>query len=102
VVEVTFLSSVQGYQDERVRSLATRLAAEKPEVRVSVIAAADSGTVLAKYKLKFGPAILLDGRVEFVGIPRFRMLVERIATSRTKEPAPRSVMRGSKTGGTGE
>jgi hypothetical protein len=93
MTEIVFLASLQGYQDERVASLAARLRSEHPDVRVEVLDASASAPLLAKSKLKFGPAILINGRIEFVGVPRYRLLVERILTSRKREPAPRSVMR---------
>ncbi|HKZ89957.1 MAG TPA: hypothetical protein VJ300_06845 [Thermoplasmata archaeon] len=99
MTSVVFLSSVQGYQESRLDALAARLRAERPDLQVEVLDPAASGPVLAKYKLQFGPAILVDERVEFVGVPRFRMLAERIATAQKGETAPRSVMR---RGGTAE
>ncbi|TLZ43819.1 MAG: hypothetical protein E6K19_06470 [Methanobacteriota archaeon] len=40
--------------------------------------------------MQFGPAILVNGRIEFVGIPRYRMLVERIAMVAAGKPSPRT------------
>ncbi|MGQ0797125.1 MAG: hypothetical protein ACT4OI_04565 [Methanobacteriota archaeon] len=93
LIEVVVLSSTQGYQDSRIHALVSRLRSERPDVKVEVLDPAASASVLATHKLKFGPAILINGRIEFVGIPRFRMLVERLATVGLPEPAPRSVMR---------
>lgn len=103
MIEVVFLASLQGYQDSRVERIASRLRAERPDLKVEVLDPGASGPILAQHKLKFGPAILIDGRIEFVGVPRYRLLVERIATSQRKEPAPRSVMRpAAGRGGSGE
>ncbi len=93
MTEVVFLSSLQGYQASRIESISRRLKTEYPDLKIEVLDGSASGPLLENHKLKFGPAILIDGRIEFVGVPRYRMLVERIATARTKEPAPRSVMR---------
>lgn len=92
MIEVVILSSTQGYQDSRVLAIVSRLRSERPDVKVEVLDPSASGSVLAKHKLKFGPAILINGKIEFVGIPRFRMLAERLATVGLPEPAPRSVM----------
>lgn len=91
MTEVLFLSSTQGYQEARVEQIAGRLRAERPQLKVTVEGPERSGPLLAKYKLKFGPAVVIDGRVEFVGVPRYRMLVERIAKSVERgkaSPAP--------------
>lgn len=98
MTEVLFLSSLQGYQDSRLESMAARLKAERPDLTVKLLDPPSSAEPLAKQKLKFGPAIVIDGRVEFVGIPRYRMLVERLATVGQAAPAPRSVMRSTKPG----
>jgi hypothetical protein len=93
MIEVVFLASVQGYQEARIRSLVDRLQAERPDIRVEVLDPSASKPVLDRHKLKFGPAILINDRIEFVGVPRFRMLAERLGTVGLPEPAPRSVMR---------
>ena len=93
MVTVTFLASLQEYQDERIQEVVDRLRKDHPEWKVEVLSPEDSKPLLAKYKLQFGPAILVNGRIEFVGIPRYRMLVERIAmvaagkvSARTAQP----------------
>ena len=93
MVEVTFLSSVQGYQEGRVEEIVKRLRAEHPEWTVEILSPDASKALFAKYKLQFGPAILMNNRIEFVGVPRYRMLVERIAmvaagkiSARTAQP----------------
>jgi hypothetical protein len=90
MTDVTFVSSVQGYQDARVAEVVQRLRTDHPAWNVEVLPPEGSAPVLQKHKLKFGPAILVDGRVEFVGIPRYRMLVERIAMIASRRPNPRS------------
>ncbi|OGS47469.1 MAG: hypothetical protein A3K66_00060 [Euryarchaeota archaeon RBG_16_67_27] len=88
MVEVVFLSSTQGYQADRVAAIADRLRKERPDLKVSVEDPAASGPLLVALKLRFGPAVLIGGRVEFVGVPRYRMLVERIAKSVERGKAP--------------
>ncbi len=90
MVTVTFLASVQGYQEARVAELAARLQKDHPEWTVTVRTPDVSGPLLAKYKLKFGPAILVNDRIEFVGVPRYRMLVERIAMVAAGKTSPRT------------
>lgn len=90
MVTVTFLASLQEYQEERMREMAERLRADHPDWTAEVLSPEESKPVLSKYKLQFGPAIVVDGRVEFVGIPRYRMLVERVAMIAAGRPSPRS------------
>jgi hypothetical protein len=88
MTEIVFLSSNQGYQTSREQTIADRLKADRPDVTVRVLSPQESASLLTKYKLKFGPAVVIDNRLEFVGIPRYRMLVERIEISRRRALAP--------------
>ncbi len=90
MTEVLFLSSVQDYQLDRLREIADRLRKDRADLLVKVEAPSSSGPLLARYKLKFGPAIAIGGRLEFVGVPRYRMLLERIEVSiqRARNPPP--------------
>jgi hypothetical protein len=90
MVTVTFLSSLQEYQEGRLQEMADRLRADHPEWTAEVLTPAESKAILAKHKLQFGPAILMNGRIEFVGIPRYRMLVERIAMVAAGKASPRT------------
>ena len=87
---VTFVSSVQGYQEGRVAEIVERLRTDHPEWKVDVLSPEASKPLLATYKLQFGPAILLNERIEFVGVPRYRMLVERIAMVAAGKVSPRT------------
>ena len=90
MVTVTFLSSLQDYQESRTEEVAKRLRGEHPEWTVTVLPPDASRPLLAKYRLQFGPAIVVNDRVEFVGIPRYRMLVERIAMVAAGKISPRT------------
>lgn len=90
MVTVTFLPSVQGYQEERVEEIVRRLREDHPEWTVAVLSKDEAKPILTKFKLQFGPGILVDGRVEFVGIPRYRMLVERVAMIAAGKVSPRT------------
>jgi hypothetical protein len=97
VVTVTFLASLQDFQEERMKDMADRLRTDHPDWTVEIRTPAESQALLEKHKLQFGPAILVNGRIEFVGIPRYRMLIERVAmvaagraSPRTAQPPPAS------------
>lgn len=89
-MEVTFVHSIQGHQVQRVREYAERLRKARPDVKVAEVEGDAAKALLAQHKLNFGPAILIDGRVEYVGIPRWRFLQERIAQVAGGIPNPRS------------
>lgn len=89
MTEIVFLSSVQGYQTAREQEIAERLKTARPDLTVRVLTPQESGPLLTKYKLKFGPAVLIDNRLEFIGVPRFRMLLERIEISKRRAAAPK-------------
>jgi len=78
-MEVTFVASVQGHQTDRVREVADRLRAHRPDVKVTLVEGDAAKTLLQEHKLQFGPAVIVDGRLEYVGVPRWRFLQERIA-----------------------
>lgn len=90
MVIVTFLASVQGYQEARIEEVVNRLKADHPEWTVKVLSPEETQPLLTKYKLKYGPAILVNERIEFVGIPRYRMLVERVAMLAAGKVSPRT------------
>jgi hypothetical protein len=90
MVTVAFLSSVQDFQEGRIQETAERLRKDHPEWTVQVVPPEGSKPLLAKYKLQFGPAILVNDRIEFVGIPRYRMLIERVAMIAAGRPSPRT------------
>lgn len=90
MTEVTFLASVQGHQLDRIREIADRLRAQWPDMVVTVVEGDAAKGDLQQHKLAFGPAILIDKRLEYVGIPRWRFLQERLAQVARGLPNPRT------------
>jgi len=90
MTEVVFLTSNQGQQAERVRSISDRLKARLPDLTVRTVDATAHPELLAKHKLKFGPAVIIDDQLEYVGVPRFSMLVDRVLQLRERRPNPRT------------
>src|SRR5437870_13472362 len=88
MVTVTFVSCVQGYQEGRVGEIVKRLRGDHPEWKVDALPPETSKPLLAKYKLQFGPAILVNDRIEFVGIPRYRMMPTNSIRSFTRIAGP--------------
>ena len=90
MTEVEFITSNQGHQGERIRRLAERLRERRPDVTVGVTEGTANPGVLQKYKLKFGPAVVINGRLEYVGVPRFTMLLDRLLQVHEGRPNPRT------------
>ena len=90
MTEVIFFTSNQSQQAERVRSISERLKARLPDLTVRTVHAKTNPELLAKHKLKFGPGVIIDGQLEYVGIPRFSMLVDRVLQVRERRPNPRT------------
>lgn len=88
MTEIVFLSSLQGYQTLREQGIADRLKLARPDLIVRILSPKESEALLTKYKLKFGPAVLIDNRLEFIGVPRFRMLLERVEITKQRAAAP--------------
>ena len=89
MTEVLFLTSVQGHEEQRVKSVSEKLKKRLPDVQVRILEGARSQDLMAKHKVKFGPAVLIDGRLEYVGIPRLSMLVDRVLQVRDHRSNPR-------------
>jgi hypothetical protein len=93
MTDVTFVTSLQGRQAERVKDISSGLMEKRPELKVEVFEAEQHGDLLAKFKLKYGPCVMIDGKLQFVGIPSLRQLVEKIdslakaAAAKTPEPS---------------
>lgn len=90
MTEVEFITSNQGHQTSRIRELAERVRQRKPEILVRTTDASSNPGILERYKLKFGPAVAINGRLEFVGVPRFKMLLERLLQVHESRPNPRT------------
>ncbi len=90
MTEVEFITSNQGHQVDRISKLVEKLRQRRPDVLVRVTAATDNPGILQKHKLQFGPAVLIDGRLEFVGVPRFKMLFDRLLQVHESRPNPRT------------
>ncbi len=90
MTDVLFLSSVQAHQVDRVRTIVEKLRKRVPDVNVRIAELEESKELLAKNKIQFGPAVLIDGRLEYVGIPRLSMLVDRLFQVKEGRSNPRT------------
>ena len=78
MVEVTFVPSLDDRQPERLFKVSKGLMEKRPDVKVIVLDSMENKTVLDKFHLKYGPCVLIDGKLAYVGIPRLRSLLDRL------------------------
>lgn len=78
MVRIQVYKDPKGFQEERLRRVLDAFRERRPDLEVEVIETKDHAELLKPFSLTFGPAIVVDGRLEFVGMPRLRMLVERV------------------------
>lgn len=78
MTEVIFVSSIDGRQPERVRKVSQGLKEKRPELTVTILDVNDHRNILDKFNLKYGPCVLIDNRLAFVGIPRLKALLDRL------------------------
>ena len=90
MTEIVFVTSVKGIQDERVKSVSEGLKEKRHELAVSILEGSQNTELLTKSKLRFGPCIIIDGSLKFVGIPNLELLLSRV-DSMTKTAAPGQV-----------
>jgi len=90
MTEILFLTSVQGHAAARVQRVAEQLKRRLPEADVKVLEGDRNRDLMAKFKVKFGPAVIIDNRLEYVGVPRLPMLLARVAQVKGGKPNPRS------------
>ncbi len=72
-----------------VAALIEKAKAEVPDVHVEAIDVAADPAVAVKYRVMSTPAIAINGRLEFTGVPREDALLARLRTaaSYSKEPS---------------
>lgn len=72
-----------------VVALIEKAKTEVPDVHVEEIDVAANPAVAVKYRVMSTPAIAINGKLEFTGVPREDALLARLRTaaSRSKEPS---------------
>jgi len=85
-MRIEFLKSPQGYEDHRVNALAQE-AKRDGTLEVSILNLTDRADLLGKLKLRYGPAIVIDDRIEFIGIPSLSDFWKRVKFLQERPPA---------------
>ncbi len=77
-MELIYLRSPTGQQDERAKKVLDAIRSAMPELTIREVDPADDPAYAQRFKIKYAPGLIVDGRIEFVGIPREKMLLERL------------------------
>jgi hypothetical protein len=77
-MELVYLKSPTGQQHERALKVLSRVREALPDLKYREVDPREDPEYAAQFRIKYAPGIIIDGRIEFVGIPRERMLLERI------------------------
>jgi len=78
MVKVTLLQSPYSYQVERAKRFLKVLRETRPDIDIVEVEPEQGKELMEKKNLHFGPAILINDRLEFVGIPNMRWFFARL------------------------
>ncbi len=77
-MELVYLRSPTGLQHERAAIVLGQIRELIPDLEYREVDPREEPEYAAKFNIKYAPGIIIDGRIEYVGIPRERMLLNRI------------------------
>ncbi len=91
-MEMIYLKSPTGQQHERAVKVLGRVREKLPDLSYREVDPREDPDYAAKFNIKYAPGIIINGTIEFVGIPRERMVLDRIrqlqaSKGKAKEPA---------------
>ncbi len=78
MTNVAFVTSINGIQADRIGKISKGLSEKRPDVKVEILDVTKQKELLEKLHLKYGPFVMVDGKLVFVGIPRLKMLLDKI------------------------
>lgn len=77
-MELIYLRSPTGQQHERALEVLDVIRRARPDLTIREVDPLADPDFAKRYAIKYSPGLILNGRIEFVGIPRETMLLERI------------------------
>ncbi len=77
-MELVYLKSPTGLHHERAAEVLGRIRELIPNLEYREVDPREDPEYAAKFNIKYAPGIIINGRIEYVGIPRERMLLHRI------------------------
>jgi len=85
MTKVVFISNTHGIQSERIEKISKGLKERRPDIKVEMLDVQKHTDLLEKFNLHHGPFILIDDKLLFVGIPRLKMLLDKIDAQTKKK-----------------
>lgn len=85
-MELVYLKSPTGQQHERAQAVLARVRETMPDLKFREVDPRKDPDYASQFPISHAPGLIVDGRIEYVGIPRERMLLDRLRQleSRTK------------------
>lgn len=77
-MEMVYLKSPTGLHHERAMEVLGRVREKVPDLEYREVDPREDPDYAAQFHIKYAPGIIIDGRIEFVGIPRERMVLDRV------------------------
>ncbi len=91
-MELVYLKSPTGQQHARAQAVLARVRERMPELEYREVDPRKDPDYASQFPISHAPGLIVDGRIEYVGIPRERMLLDRLrqleALTRGKAATP--------------
>ncbi|MEE9592971.1 MAG: hypothetical protein V3W28_05270 [Thermoplasmata archaeon] len=77
-MELVYLKSPTGQQHERAEAVLALVQEIMPDLEYREVDPRNDPDYAARFPISHAPGLIVDGRIEYVGIPRERMLLDRL------------------------
>lgn len=77
-MELVYLKSPTGQQHDRAQAVLARVRAKMPDMKYREVDPREDPDYASQFPISYAPGLIIDGRIEYVGIPRERMLLDRL------------------------
>ncbi|MEE8199519.1 MAG: hypothetical protein V3R48_07410 [Thermoplasmata archaeon] len=77
-MELVYLKSPTGQQHERAQAVLARVREEMPDLEYREVDPRKDPEYASQFPITYAPGLIIDGVIEYVGIPRERMLLDRL------------------------
>ncbi|MFQ5985844.1 MAG: hypothetical protein ACE5KQ_00610 [Thermoplasmata archaeon] len=77
-MELVYLKSPTGQQHERAEAVLAHIRAVMPDLEYREVDPRKDPDYAGQFPISHAPGLIIDGVIEYVGIPRERMLLDRL------------------------
>jgi hypothetical protein len=88
MLSVQVLKSPYSFQSRRLEAFVAQVRKEMPDLPMEVIDLTDRKDLMEAHNLLYGPAILVNGRLDFIGIPSMAWFRQRLEKVESAAPTP--------------